>query len=785
MYILHINSLMKIILKQLWELIFRYRKKIIYWVLAFFICQICFLWLWNIWLNNKVLADNVSTNTQSTASQEKFSARLNIAKFFQKVVYILIYPILVVVGKLVDNSLVYGESFWFDIILWQLWVLVRNIANFALWFIFIFYIFKYLITQDQKHGPKRLIIRALIAWVWIQASWFIMAALIDISTILTYWVWGLPVSVLWSSTNNEWNNPYVLKTLVSVDVEQLDDMAWLYLTNVSTWNDHFYISECSTFDYSSSWTDIKEELILAPKYVFYREENSGIDVYHNTDKLRCHYYGQVYYFKSLYSGLNDWDFNCSDSTGCKEWQQTYKNIIQSAQVELKSGSWNSIVDMGNYISQWKILQIWDAHAEGWIWWSNVWTWRYSTTWVWLDVDNKWTWEWKTNRLEDILDWGSYVWVFTTLYSSLMNAWRWILSSGWSLYTNFLNIVLTFFHMLAIAIPLIAMCVVFMIRVAILWMVVALAPFIVLMTSFDLWGSSMLKSVKILDYFKPENLLWIIFSPALICFAISISTVLVRVIETFNIKEIAFQPTDILWWLIHINLEWLWIGLWRFIVAIMWVAITWFLVWRAVKFSKIWETGIIKWMEEIVWKAITSTPIIPIPWKGAVSWGAVKETIRKEKNKLDNYEADTAAIENLLHPEEQEKKWLQNRYEKYNEWIDKRLIEDLRKGDWTEMGVLTKIWNKEYNIRFRDLNPDEQKNIIGKINEMSDSGKRAEFWKTSSQVSVWNDIYKFRTTAKVLGKDKKQIDIEINKYFTDEGFKKYIEDQWYSLPGNET
>jgi hypothetical protein len=57
------------------------------------------------------LADNVSTNTQSTASQEKFSARLNIAKFFQKVVYILIYPILVVVGKLVDNSLVYGESF--------------------------------------------------------------------------------------------------------------------------------------------------------------------------------------------------------------------------------------------------------------------------------------------------------------------------------------------------------------------------------------------------------------------------------------------------------------------------------------------------------------------------------------------------------------------------------------------------------------------------------------------------------------------------------------------------
>ncbi len=99
-------------------------------------------------------------------------------------------------------------------------------------------------------------------------------------------------------------------------------------------------------------------------------------------------------------------------------------------------------------------------------------------------------------------------------------------------------------MLAIALPLMAMCVVFLIRIAILWMAIVLAPFIVLLTAFDLWGSNTLKSMKVLEYFDPKNLLWIIFSPAVMCFAISMSTVLVRVIDTLNTTDIAVKPMDI-------------------------------------------------------------------------------------------------------------------------------------------------------------------------------------------------------------------------------------------------
>ena len=59
-------------------------------------------------MQNQVFADE--GGQQSTIS-EKVSKRLNTAKFLQKLVYVLIYPLLVVAGKLVDNSFVYGEIF--------------------------------------------------------------------------------------------------------------------------------------------------------------------------------------------------------------------------------------------------------------------------------------------------------------------------------------------------------------------------------------------------------------------------------------------------------------------------------------------------------------------------------------------------------------------------------------------------------------------------------------------------------------------------------------------------
>ena len=142
----------------------------------------------------------------------------------------------------------YFIQYW----LWQMRVMSRNLADYALWLIFIFYIFKYIINQDSKNWPKWIISRALIAGVWIQASWFVMSALLDISTILTYSIWWLPMTVLetkWDDSDKY--NPYILKRLFSVDVKNFEDykLCWLFFPAFAFW---LYLFPCDSYEETPS-----------------------------------------------------------------------------------------------------------------------------------------------------------------------------------------------------------------------------------------------------------------------------------------------------------------------------------------------------------------------------------------------------------------------------------------------------------------------------------------------------------------------------------------------------
>lgn len=53
-------------------------------------------------------------------------------------------------------------------------------------------------TGEQGKKAFDVIKKALVAGVLIQASWFLMGALIDISTIATYSIGGMPISILQS-----------------------------------------------------------------------------------------------------------------------------------------------------------------------------------------------------------------------------------------------------------------------------------------------------------------------------------------------------------------------------------------------------------------------------------------------------------------------------------------------------------------------------------------------------------------------------------------------------------
>lgn len=99
--------------------------------------------------------------------------------------------------EFLTNKWVYWEIIWLDKLLWKYWVIVKNIANFWLWFYFIYTIFSAFISKDDiAKRVKDILIWLLIGWIWIQSSWFFTAAMIDVSTITLSAVWSLPSYIL-------------------------------------------------------------------------------------------------------------------------------------------------------------------------------------------------------------------------------------------------------------------------------------------------------------------------------------------------------------------------------------------------------------------------------------------------------------------------------------------------------------------------------------------------------------------------------------------------------------
>lgn len=117
------------------------------------------------------------------------------------------------VWEFLTNKWVYGEFIWLDSILWKYWNVIKNIANFWLWFYFIYTIFKWLIDSktDVVKKLKDTLLWILIAWIWIQTSWFMVAAIIDTSTITLVAVSSLPSQIVSNSHELKYSFDYTLR----------------------------------------------------------------------------------------------------------------------------------------------------------------------------------------------------------------------------------------------------------------------------------------------------------------------------------------------------------------------------------------------------------------------------------------------------------------------------------------------------------------------------------------------------------------------------------------------
>jgi hypothetical protein len=74
---------------------------------------------------------SVQNVTTDTSSLDQMSL-VSIFDLDLKVVYILLWPLLVIAGWSLDNTLVYGSFFHMDAPLWKFRNMLKNFANFAL-----------------------------------------------------------------------------------------------------------------------------------------------------------------------------------------------------------------------------------------------------------------------------------------------------------------------------------------------------------------------------------------------------------------------------------------------------------------------------------------------------------------------------------------------------------------------------------------------------------------------------------------------------------------------------
>ena len=146
--------------------------------------------VWFLFIVPTFAAGSVTTSDSLTTIKQYLSDFIGICSRLWVILAIL-------AGKLMTNDFVYGAFLHMDIYLWKIWNIMKNFANFGLIWLVLFSIVKSL-TGKEALNPKKIIINTLLAGILIQASWFLMGAVIDISTIATTAVGGFPSAFLGS-----------------------------------------------------------------------------------------------------------------------------------------------------------------------------------------------------------------------------------------------------------------------------------------------------------------------------------------------------------------------------------------------------------------------------------------------------------------------------------------------------------------------------------------------------------------------------------------------------------
>lgn len=588
------------------------------------ILAIFFVWYIVFSAGSTCFADDGGAITAQT-KMENFNV---IAAEIIKITYVLLWPLLFVCGIALDNSLVYGSWLHLDVPLWSLWNVMKNIANFALWFFVLFAILKNMVmgignSWDKKWTPFEVIKNTLIAGILIQMSRFLVAAIIDVSTILTYAVWGLPITVLKS------NVQYSNKPIMSTHINVYSDSNWLDYNLYYTYWEH-NIPNCL----------IKDNLSVSGVYIVWPDKPYVWDSIENEWFYTDFWYCAVWWWPYKYEHVtkeDGWIYpNLSDITFT--WRAINDQYRQQLSIPnnwsqwswgewwWEWGDWEEGPSLDDAISSCRIIPVDSSKLSE----DCSWYWALSLTWA--DPFFQWQDEskWLLFSIDNLIEQSKwYVWPLITIYSSLLDIQSFAdFSPGESYVQEFISLVFKLIFSFVLIAPLVWLAVVLIVRIGVLWLVIAAAPILILIWVFF---HDFLKWKGFFQAFDLWNLIKLVFAPVVITLAISLSLIFINAIsgmnkdtvqreEVFNslwIKQTEDRTYSILW-LVDIQLDTTIISKWLddiayFITLLFATGIIRFFLVTALRMCG--NTGKKVW--DFIWRNVgeflMSAPIVPLPW----------------------------------------------------------------------------------------------------------------------------------------------------------------------------
>lgn len=603
----------------------KFKRIMVFWLIIFGLILLIF--------PNVTYADTVSSLLWEQAYTKNVS---DLIKMVSHIVYVFIWPCLVIAGTALDNSLVYGSFLHLDAALWNIWNIMKNFANFALWFLFVFTIVVNLFKgANGKSDPMENAIwtvkSTLLAGVLVQMSWFIVAVLIDLSTILIYAVWGLPLSMLWNYN----------KEVADVPIMKMN-------TEISD-NDFFYYYSYWPHNYSpcllinKEW-DVKERInvdYLKWEYIAWRQK-LYLSSWVKFDEWYCTLNWYLYKYQE-----SSWFFADEGIGHYEETWSTLTDINKNYYNSLKSYIEEIAKDTGLVENEMNSCFFINAYGTDYAPGSECtplcsWYWPVPYTGdVFASTPDGFT-------LETLLQKSKWwVWPFVTIYSSILNYQELVMNpdSGSAVWTLFGFIINTFFALI-LFLPMAILAILLVIRVWYLWIVVAISPILVLAYAFEKtkWDSPLKKLSELFwKRFSIKNVLMQIFSPVIVVFAISLCIIFLSTIyktmprkdlSAFGIQCIEDVEWEDWWnacvsegkkcsysilWLvtIKINAQNYNHGKDLFVWVLMELLATWivrFFMKFAIDFIwKFWEKNRGKELMGMAEKYITTMPVLRLPW----------------------------------------------------------------------------------------------------------------------------------------------------------------------------